>query len=184
MQLRLLLVTTLVLGTGAGIASAQQLQPGLWDMTSKMSSSNSEMQRAMALAQAQMANLPPEQRKMMEEMMNKQGVGMSPGGGTAVRICLTREMVERDSIPGQQGNCQTTSSPRVGNTMKVSFSCTNPSSSGDGTVTFLSPSAYTSRVNVRSVQGGKTETLNIESSGQWVSADCGAIKPIGAPAKK
>ena len=184
MQFRLLLVTTLAFCTGIGAASAQQLQPGLWDMTSKMTSSNAEMQRAMAQAQAQMANLPPEQRKMIEEMMNKQGVGLSPGGDTAVRLCLTREMVERDSIPGQQGNCQTTSSPRVGNTMKVNFSCTNPSSSGDGTVTFLSPSAYTSRVNVRTVQGGKTESLVVESSGKWVSADCGAIKPIGAPAKK
>ncbi|RZA11664.1 MAG: DUF3617 domain-containing protein [Lysobacteraceae bacterium] len=184
MHIRFLLVTALALGTGVGAASAQQLQPGLWDINSTMKSSNGDMQRAMAQAQAQMATLPPEQRKMMEDMMNKQGIGMSPGGGTSVRLCMTRDMVERDSIPTQQGNCKSTQSPRAGNTIKVNFSCTSPASSGDGTVTFLSPTAYTSKMNIRSTQGGKTETLAVDSSGKWVSADCGAIKPVGAPASK
>ena len=44
-------------------------------------------------------------------MMAKQGVQTgsgSPGGGMSMKICMTREMVERNEIPAQQGDCKTT----------------------------------------------------------------------------
>ncbi|MCB2028402.1 MAG: DUF3617 family protein, partial [Rhodoferax sp.] len=48
---------------------AQNLQPGLWELTSTMHSGSGQMEKAMAEAQKQMAALPPEQRKMMQDMM-------------------------------------------------------------------------------------------------------------------
>ncbi|MBP7565227.1 MAG: DUF3617 domain-containing protein [Burkholderiaceae bacterium] len=167
----------------AGLASAQQLQPGLWEITSRMGGpSGGEMEKAMAQAQAQMANLPPEQRKMIQDMMAKQGVGLSPAAN-AVRICLTPDMVARDQLPAQQGDCKTTQSPRSGNTIKVSFSCTRPVSSGEGTVTFVSPRDYKSTMKVRSTQNGRTDTLDMDSTGKWLAADCAGLKPPSAPAK-
>ena len=73
--------------------------------------------------------MPPEQRKKMEEMMAKQGVKMGAGragGGMSVKICMTREMVERNEMPAQQGDCKTTQQSRSGNTMKMAFSLHQP----------------------------------------------------------
>ena len=48
-------------------AHAQTVKPGLWEMTNKMQSGSGEMEKAMAEAQKAMADLPPEQRKMMQD---------------------------------------------------------------------------------------------------------------------
>ncbi len=177
-------LTTAALLSAAG-ASAQTLKPGLWEMANKVKSSNGQMEQAMAQAQAQMANMPPAQRKMIEDMMAKQGVGLAPGGGTSARICLTREMVEQNGIPAQaQGDCKSTNAPRIGNSMKVSFSCTNPPSRGEGTVTFLGPESYAVQMAMTSVVNGKQEKIDLDSTSKWVSADCGAIKPLALPPKK
>ena len=161
-------------------ASAQTLRPGLWELSQTVRSASGEMERAMAEMQQQMAALPPEQRKMMQDMMARQGVGMGSGAGGAmtVKLCFTREMVERDQIPAQEGDCRTMVSPRSGNRMKMSFTCSNPPSSGEGEWTFVSPEAYTTRMVVRHNAQGRAETMNLESRGRWVSADCGAIRPL------
>lgn len=186
MHSRTALAAALALCTAA--VSAQTLKPGLWEMSTRMSSSSGQMEQAMAQAQAQMANMPPAQRKMIEDMMAKQGVGMTAGGANTVRICLTPEMVAKDSLPAQtQGDCRSTSSPRVGNTMKISFTCTNPPSSGDGTVTFLGPESYATKMTVNTQVQGRPERIGMDSTGRFVAGDCGAIRPIGsgaAPAKK
>jgi hypothetical protein len=71
-----ILALALALAGALPLAHAQQkLAPGLWE--TKMTVGDKDMQAAMAQARAQMANMPPEQRKMMEGMMAKQGVGLS-----------------------------------------------------------------------------------------------------------
>ncbi len=168
-------------------AHAQSVKPGLWETSSKMKSGSGQMEQAMAQAQKQMASMPPEQRKMMEEMMAKQGVsmgGVSAPGTTTAKYCISREMAESNALPAQQdGNCKSTSSPRVGNTMKIGFTCTNPTSSGEGTVTFLGAEAYNTKMTMNTSAGGKPETINIDATSKWLSADCGALRPIAAPKK-
>lgn len=170
------LLATLLL---TGAAQAQTLKPGLWEMRSSMQGS-AEMNKAMDEMQKQMAAMPPEQRKQMQEMMAKQGMqlGSAGPGGMSVRLCMTQEMVERNEIPAQDGRCKTTSSPRAGNTMKVSFVCTTPPSSGEGEVRFISPEAYATRMTIHSMQNGKRETMTMNGDSKWLSAQCGAIKPI------
>lgn len=167
-------------------ASAQNLKPGLWEVTNKMQSSSGELEKARAQMQQQLAGMPPEQRKMMEEMMGKQGVKMGPGGPGAmsVKTCLTKDMVERNDVPAQHGDCKTTSQQRTGNTIKMAFTCTNPPSSGEGQYTIVNPEAYTMKMVVRSTVQGKSETMNMDASGKWLSADCGSVKPIRPPAAK
>jgi hypothetical protein len=166
-------------------ALAQNLKPGLWEINNKMQSSSGQMEKAMAESQKQMAAMPPEQRKMMQDMMAKQGLSMGPGAGgnIAVKICMTKEMAERNELPAQQGDCKTTNSPRSGNTMKMSFACTQPPSSGEGTVTFVSPEAYTMKMTMKSMMQGKPETMTMDGGGKWLSADCGNIKPLALPKK-
>jgi hypothetical protein len=170
----------------AAAASAQDLKPGLWEVTSKMKSASGEMEQANAEMQAQLAGMPPEQRKMMESMMAKQGVKLGAGGPGAmtVKTCMTKEMVERNELPAQQGKCKTTTEPRAGNVVKMKFTCTDPPSSGEGVYTFVSPEAYTSKLVVRTSASGKPETMSMDASGKWLGADCGNVKPMRAPAAK
>ena len=162
-------------------ASAQSnLKPGLWEMQHKMGG-NPEMERAMEEARKQMASMPPEQRKQMEAMMAKQGVQMGPGGNS-VRMCLTKEQLERNEIPANQGDCKTTQQSRSGNTMKMAFTCSNPPSRGETQVTFSSPEAYSMKTTATSTVNGKPETVTMEGSGKWLGADCGSVKPMAAPA--
>lgn len=160
-------------------AMAQTLKPGLWEINNKMQSGSGQLEKGMTEMQQQMAAMPPEQRKMMQDMMAKQGVSMSPGAGgaMAMKICMTKEMVERNELPAQHGDCKTTTSPRAGNSMKMSFVCTQPPSSGEGQVTFVSPEAYTMKMAMKSTVQGKPETMTMDGSGKWLSADCGAVKP-------
>jgi hypothetical protein len=167
-------------------ASAQDLKPGLWEISSAMKSASGEMEKAAAEMQAQMADLPPEQRAMMEGMMAKQGVKMGGGapGAMTVKTCLTPEMVARNEFPAQAGKCKTTTQPRTGNVLKMTFVCTDPPSSGDGVYTFVSPEAFTSKTTVRTTTRGTAETLNMDAKGSWLGADCGGVKPISAPTGK
>lgn len=178
------LAGTMLLATSFCI-SAQSMKPGLWEINNKMQTGSGKMEQGMAQMQQQIASMPPEQRKMMQEAMAKQGVSMGAGGpaSTGVKVCMTKEMAERDQIQPQQGDCKHTTSPRSGNTMKLSFTCTTPPSSGEGQVTFTSAEAYTVTMTINTLVQGKPEKVNMDASGRWLSADCGAIKPMLMPRK-
>jgi hypothetical protein len=65
----------------------------------------------------------------------------------------------------------------------MAFTCANPPSTGEGELTFISPEAFTMKMQVTSAASGVPEKTNMEQSGRWLSADCGAVKPIAAPGK-
>jgi len=180
----LTLATTLAAACLVAPVAAQTLKPGLWEMQQKMHGSP-EMDQAMAEMRKEMANMPPEQRKQMEAMMARQGVQVAPGAGgaTAVRVCMTKEQVERNEIQLQQGDCRTTQQQRSGNTLKVSFTCGNPPMRGESQVTFASPESFTSRTTLSGAGAGKQDTT-IEGTGKWLAADCGNVKPLATPPKK
>ena len=176
------LLLTLALATSALSVSAQTMKPGLWEMKNKMTTSSGEMEKAMALAQKEMAKMPADQRKMMEDMLAQQGMKMDVGtGATSIKVCMTPEMVARDEVAVQEGDCKQTLLPRVGNTMKFTLVCTEPPSTGEGQITFVSAEAYTMKMQVKTPVKGKTETMALESSAQFLSKNCGAIKPMGVP---
>ncbi len=161
-----------------GPAMAQQrLKAGLWEHAVTIQSASGEADAALAKMQQQLASMPPDQRKMVEQMMAKQGVAAGAKPNT-VRICLSQEQVDRDDMPRQQGCTQTIK--RSGNVLNVAFQCQGPPpTSGEGEVTIASPTAYSGRFQTRSEVQGKPQTMTMKQSGQWVGADCGALKPIG-----
>lgn len=165
-------------------AAAQNttLKPGLWELNNRIASANPETMAAMAAAQQQMANLPPDQRKMMEQMMAKHGVTMNlaEGGGVKLTYCLTKDMAEKQELPsGQPGQCTTTRTPVPGG-MNVSFTCSKPASSGNGQVIFNGNTGYTMKMNVNSTAAGKPQTMMVEGSGRWLSAECGTAAKAGS----
>lgn len=93
---------------------------------------------------------------------------------------MTKEMAEHDAIPAGRGDCKTSQQQRSGNTMKMSFTCTNPPSTGESQVTFDGAGSYSSKTTVTTTTHGKPETMTMEGSGKWLSADCGSVKPIQA----
>ena len=184
-------IAALLLATSAGYASAQNMKPGLWEITSKMQDGTGEITAAMANAQKQMESLPPEQRKMMQDMMAKRGIqmGTSSGGGVAIKICMTQEMVERNHVASHQSSnsqndCTQTNSPRSGNTMQFSFVCTKPPSSGEGSFTFTSPEAYSTKMTSTHTVKGQPQKLDMQTDGRWLGGDCGNVKPIEMPKKQ
>lgn len=175
----------LTLSASCAWVGAQTLKPGLWEISNKMQSDSGEMEKAMADMQKQMAAMPADQRKMMQDMMTKQGVGVAPGSGAGMamsaKICMTKEMAERNELPRQDGDCKQTVSARTGNSMKVSFVCTKPPSSGDGQVTFNSPESYSMHMNMTSSAQGRPTKMTMDSTGRWLASDCGNVKPFAAP---
>ncbi len=167
----------------AAAAQAEPMKPGLWEISQKMQSGSGQMEAAMAEMNKQMAAMTPAQRKAMQDAMGKHGVEMKGQGAQpmAVRICVTKEMAARNEVAPVDGNCKSSQSPRVGNSMKFSFSCTNPSSSGEGEVTFVGSSSYSSRLDMKTVVNGKPETLKMDSTGKWIGTDCGSVKPPALP---
>ena len=175
--MRKTLIAALAASAVALPAWAQSMKPGLWEISNK--TSGGQQEQAMAQLQQQLAQMPPEQRKQMEAMMAQRGMRMAPaGGGMAMRVCMTKDMVERNEVPTREG-CTSTRQQRGGNTIKVAFSCASPPSSGEGEVNFT-PDSYTSHMVVRSKAQGRDETMVVDSTGKWLGADCGDVKPPAA----
>ena len=176
-------LSTALLLTGAlslAHAQPQKLRPGLWEHTVSMKSQSGQMEAAMAQMQKSLASMTPEQRKQMEQMMAQQGVSIGPKGNT-VKMCITAEQADLDNIPQQEGCTQNVK--RTGpSTVTMTFSCKGsdgaPPTAGEGTMTFSGPTAYTGNFKVKTTSAGKPEQIDMAQAGKWLSADCGAIKPV------
>lgn len=159
-------------------AQAQTIKPGLWETNNKIASGSGKVNDMMAMAQQQLASMNPEQRAKIEGMMARQGV-MLNNDGVVAKVCITPEMAAKRQLPVQQrGNCSFQHAPLAGKTMSYSFTCTNPDGRGEGSATFNSPTAYTSSTRVTTTATGASETVSIDSTGRWLAADCGAVRPM------
>jgi hypothetical protein len=156
-----------------------KMQPGLWETTMTMKTASGEMEAKMAQMQQQMASMPPEQRKMIEDMMAKQGVGVG-GRGNTIKMCITAEQAARTEMPAsQEGNCQQEVTQRSGNTVRYRFNCTGERpTSGEGEYTMTSPTAYNGRSTVLTQVKGQPEKIEMTHAGHWLGNDCGSIKPL------
>lgn len=174
-------LAALAIGAAAALpASAQTIKPGLWEMTSNM---GGQAGNAMAELQKQMADMDPQERKMMQQMMAKQGVQMSAGagGGMVTKVCISPDMAKRgDGLMQQKGDCSYKNTPMGAGKYKYTFSCANPKTTGEGEVSFTGDTAYKSKMKVVSGR----ETMTMDASGKWLGADCGAIKPLAVSRAK
>jgi len=163
----------------ASAACAENLKPGLWEITNNIQSASGEMERNMAQLQQQLSSMPPEQRRMMEDMMAKQGMKMGSAGpgGISTQMCLTKEMIERNAMPTERSDCSVSKQQRSGNTIRVTYQCGNPPSTGEGEYTVVSPDAYTMKMTVKTSAHGRAETMRMNGSGKWLGADCGSVRP-------
>jgi hypothetical protein len=161
-------------------ASAQDMKPGLWEMNNNVSSPDVQTQAAMSEIQKQLANMSPEQRQGLQQMLERNGVQVDLGAAGAItsRVCMTKEMIQRKEFPVQQGDCKQKVTPVSARRMKVAFSCSKPPASGEGEMTLDSDTSYRARMHIRGNDGASRQAVDMDVSGRWLGADCGALRPI------
>jgi len=165
-------------------AKAQNQLPGLWEHTFKMGSQGGEMEKAQAQMQAQLAAMPPDKRKQVEAMMKSRGMSMG-ANSTSMKFCLTKEQAAKPPEARMPGDCKQTDVKRSGSSMSYKFACTTPQQvSGEGQMSFVNDKAYTGKSTTIAQVDGQARQMSMEMSGQWLGADCGDVKPLGAVAGK
>ncbi len=161
-------------------AQAQKIAPGLWEIQMKLSSADGRLQEQMARMQKELAALPADQRKMMEEMMARQGVALDAAKGLqSVRVCISKEQAERDELPADpEGRCKYERMQRSGSTLRFAFTCTDPASRGEGEIKLQGDKAYTARMTTETTdKRGQVQRVEMNQQARWLSADCGSIRP-------
>lgn len=161
-------------------AHAQTVQPGLWETRTQITPASSQARGALALLQQQIPNLPAAQRQQLGALMAKQGLSLEGNGVVRGKSCITPAMAERLEVPVHQGDCTTTLSGRSASGFSFQFQCAKPALRGEGEVTLNGPKAYTLRGTTVASVSGHTERADLQSSGQWVAADCGGAGGAGA----
>jgi hypothetical protein len=167
-------------------AGAQTLKPGLWSLSNTVTSSDPQVSQAMSAVQQHMANMSPEQRQQMQKIMQQNGVQLDVGanGALQTKLCMTREMAERKEFPVQQGDCKQSFTQQSATRGHIAFTCTKPKVSGEGDFVADNDTSYRARMKIRSEEQGRNQTVDMDVTGKWLSADCGNIRPIPIPRAK
>jgi hypothetical protein len=173
----------------APIFCTAQIKPGLWEITGKIQGANNLPAQGQGSAgmtpemlanmQAQIAALPPERRKSMEIAIEAmKNMSVTKDGNAAMKVCVTKEMIETQQFLNQDGKCAHVKSPLVGSTQKFTFKCTDPVSTGEGVVKYQGDTSYSGVLNVKSNQNGKPVEFSVENTGKFLEANCGSVKPM------
>lgn len=177
MKLALPLCVALV--SVAGTAAAQKVAPGLWEYSIAMKPGGAQAD-ALARMQEQLARMPPDKRKQMDEMLQRQGLaaGGAPGQPVTTKVCITPEQAARDEVTQPDSNCKQLSKDRQGNTMRFTFACTGErQATGEGEYTFVSDKQHQGKVIVNTMVRGKPERMEMAHQGRWLATNCGDVKP-------
>ena len=151
------------------LASALDIQPGLWEISSNTMQVGGQAVPGMEQMLEQMKNLPPEQRQMMEQMLAQQGVQL---GDKGVRICMSEAQIKAQQIPLQdpESGCSNEILERSDQRWRFRFTC--PDAQGEGETQFVSDREFTTKVT--GTYNGQPSSM--ESRARWVGADCGSLR--------
>ncbi len=89
---------------GSQALAQPEMRPGLWKHSFAVESQNGEVESAIREMQQQLRNMPPQQRRIMEQMMAAQGVQFGPSG-QSVKVCVSEEEAARGDVPQKDGYC-------------------------------------------------------------------------------
>lgn len=173
------LLATLLSTLSFSSYAVSNMKPGLWEHSFVIKSESGKVEKALADLKKKLADMPPEQRKMMEEIMATKGLGIS-GKGNNVKVCISKAQAENLEIPQNPSQkCKTEVLEKTDTHVKMKFDCTGGSeTSGTGEFTLTSPSSYTGAAVVNTKVKGTMERMEIDQKGKWLSAKCGNIKEV------
>ena len=169
---RIILISATLL-SAASCAAADKMKPGLWELTTKSDSIKA------------IPKIPPEQLEKMKQM----GIKMPDmkDGAMVNKVCYTKEMVDQDKPPssGREGQCKNKGFNRSGSSYTSEIVCDSPDMKGNGTVTgSMTAESLRSVYDFKGTVHDKPISQHMETSGKWLSSDCGDVKPFAMPAKK
>jgi hypothetical protein len=156
-------------------AQVAPVKPGLWEVHIDRTVDG---QKPPDLSD-RLKNAPPERRAQMEAMMKERGIAQS---GNAMKVCQTKEMLDRSRFVNPNPDCKTTFGQRTSKVWKSHTACAQMHLESDAEVTFTSSEGYTMKYSSVSEIGGKPRKSQTVVTGKWLSADCGDIKPMSPPA--
>jgi hypothetical protein len=185
---RLLVLSALgsiaMLAQAAGMPTPP-IKMGLWEVKSSVLDANGKPQAPPE--QAAMANMPPEIRARMAEMMKARGMSMPDPSGV-MKVCQTKESMDSGKWQALAANAGCTSdySTQSSSSWKFHSSCPKLKAESDGEIVFSNAENYTTKVTTKSGLMGKDATTTRVMVSHWVGASCGDVKPltaegIGAP---
>lgn len=160
-------------------AAPSGMKAGLWEHSFSVKSQSGKVEKAMASLKEKMANMPAEQRKMMEEVMAKQGLGVSPQANN-VKVCISKEQADNLEIPqGYNQGCTNEVTNRTAKSVKMKFACKGSSlTSGEAEFTLTSPTAYVGKSVINTIVDEKPDRVDMDQKGKWLSANCGKINQV------
>ncbi|WP_323815288.1 DUF3617 domain-containing protein [Cellvibrio sp. NN19] len=200
------LLSIVVVAISVSALSAQadpvkvDMKAGLWENTMTWDADTAkdmqvmqadQMKAAMEQMKEQFANMPPEQRKQMEEMMAQAGVNVNDDGvslnndqvqisssGTTAKSCITQAEIDRGELPDDMEDCTSTLKQISATRFKSTYVCSGEEQSlGESEVNFHSPKHYSGTGKMVQTINGKKHTMNFKMEGKWLGSDCGDVKP-------
>ncbi|OGX38817.1 MAG: hypothetical protein A3C36_02770 [Omnitrophica WOR_2 bacterium RIFCSPHIGHO2_02_FULL_52_10] len=142
---------------------AQNFQEGKWSMT--MVTTMEGMDQESNEAMAEMENMSPEEKAMMQQMMGGMNVQMG-GNGAGITTTVTKCLSAQDPVPGmsEDEDCQQTHSVN-GNTIHFEEACSDSHSTGQVT---YNGDTMSGTITSRETVDGQETSATIEINGQYV----------------
>ena len=172
---------TVLAGTLALAQSGPNFTPGLWEEsveTTVEGGGAAKFDSKAALAA--LANLPPEQRKMVEKMFASQGLAIQADAGGIKgkqQYCIAPGRPRLSWMSALPEGCTQTLTPNGANWV-VTGRCEDrddqPGGEMRGVLTLQGSTGYRGDFEGSSAQQG---AYRIKTEGRWLSADCGSVKP-------
>lgn len=177
MQRKIILIATICLLGTASAFSASKMQPGLWKWTMSV-----DMGEAMPKISPQVA-----------AALKARGLTMPDiGAPTTMQMCITPEQAAMDQPPMtqqqmmQQTGCTAQNIQKTANSTSVDMVCTGTRMQGKGHSEF----SYTDSTHVKGLStftgtgtGGRPMNIKTVFSADFVSSNCGSVKPLQIPAR-
>jgi hypothetical protein len=159
-----LLAAALVLAS-AGLALAAHGKAGLWSVSTTMAAPN--------------VQIPPEALAQMKAM----GMKMPGGQTVTTQICMTQADVDADKPPAMQrdSGCTSNITSKSTSSITAEMVCSGQmQGSGHIQIAYSGDSHYEGSYTFKGVMEGHPMETSSNFKGDWVKADCGAVKPYTA----
>lgn len=153
-------------------ATENHIRPGLWEVTTT------------SMLLALVPQIPPEQMQELTNLAKRYGVDMPQiqNGAATSKVCITQQMADEE-VPSyfhvQESGCSIKNAIRVENSYKMDLVCTHSQLKGNGRAegTFTTPERFSGWTVFNGTVQDNPVKEQADTSGRWISANCGTVKP-------
>lgn len=171
--LRFIICLTIFTATGA--IAGPDILPGLWENKIELTSKSGQIEAALEQAEALLASMPPEQQKMMKDMMAKQGVNFDFANRT-LQSCLTKEQISNFELAETREGCTQSFEETSKNHFALKLSCQDQSMSGQGEWIIQDQKHYSGTIVMDVNMNGQQDVMTMKQVGEWKSSNCGDLQ--------